>query len=119
MSHQAATPESRRQFFRFRYPIAARPELLISGIHQPVAVAELSERGLRWVLPPKHSFVPQQRIIGTVRFHDNGTELIEGTILRLHQGEAVLALTSAIPFRVIAEQRYLSHKFPGFGTSLE
>lgn len=100
---------NRRAFFRLRYPEADRPAFAAGPCR--FAVAEVSEAGARLVLAGAEPAVGAA-VAGWLQFAD-GSEWVEGSVLRHDAGEAVVVLTARVTLRrMIAEQKRLARRYP-------
>jgi len=100
-----------RQHHRIRYPLSERPKLHCADrIH---AVLDISARGLRYAIADGLLPEPHDLIQGVLRFRHHAAINIEGTVVRVQNGEAALYLHHEIPFAaLLAEQRYLHQHYP-------
>ena len=59
-----------------------------------------------------------EQVEGTVKFHDGETANVSGVLRLRGEDQAVVMNLTGITFtRIMAEQRYLTRKYPGFGQS--
>lgn len=102
--------DQKREFYRLRYPEAARPAIQVGGQHGEVE--ELSESGAR-VRIPGRTVPAGERLSGIVRFADNDMIPIAGEVLRTEGDVTVLHLTAGVSLkRMIAEQKRLLKEYP-------
>ncbi len=109
-------PQSDRQFYRVTFPELERPWIRING--QKYEVADVSERGIRFLHSADTVFPPGTEVQGTVLFHDGTSNTVEGNVLRTasrrNLRECIVQLEVGIPLaQITAQQRYLKKKFPG------
>jgi len=100
-----------REHYRLRYPLQARPRLVMNGTD--FTVTEISESGCRVVCNAEQSspFISSPDV--TFSFHDGTRLKTTATLLRLAEEEVVLKLIPSIPLTVIiAEQHWVIRKFP-------
>ena len=100
----------RRRYFRIRYPLTARPKVVLEGLE--IAVTELSEEGLRVLLEelPKPCLTMEVDAMVGLR---GGQHRTRAKYLRTVEDEAVLTLAPPVPQTLImAEQRWLVGRYP-------
>lgn len=103
----------RREHYRIVYPSRARPKLTVGETHY--WVVDMCERGLRFLHPQADSLEVGQTVRGTVLFADGSSMAVEGEVMRVGTGEAVLHLAVPVPAaRILQEQRHLISRFPGY-----
>lgn len=84
------------------------------------AVVELSESGMRFVVPGQTVFPVDSALEGDVLFLDESSEIVEGKVLRTevddnHTCEAIVHLTTGVPLkRMLAEQVRIRQQYPRF-----
>jgi hypothetical protein len=103
-----------RRFFRLPYPKAAQPSLSIDN-ETAYRVLEISEQGLLLAQKPDESLQIGEAICGSIQFHDNHQEDIEGEVYRLDERGVIVQLSRGIsPKYMIQEQIYVKNTFPVF-----
>lgn len=104
--------DGHRNYYRIRYPEAARPQLWVRL--RCFEVTELSEQGLRILAIPTD--VPHDEPIqGTLKLYCRQTRDIQGRYDRYDPPELVLARVCGISYPdILAEQRALIRDFPDF-----
>lgn len=104
--------EQKRRFYRIEYPPSARPIFTVEGKKYPVA--DLSEEGLRVVVPNETEFRLGQLIVGEILFHDQVKLKVTSSVLRLLAKHIVLKCHVPVPLaRIMQEQRHLIQRFGG------
>ncbi|MEL6109351.1 MAG: PilZ domain-containing protein [Planctomycetota bacterium] len=100
--------QSRRQYYRLRYPAGRRPAVWIEdGEYELV---ELSEQGAR-IACPDGPFEIGATLTGAVLFSDGENVPFEGNVLRRENTELVIKIEIGItPRRVVAEQRLIARQ---------
>jgi hypothetical protein len=100
-----------REHYRLRYPLPARPRLVVGA--REFVVNELSEGGCRVLWEPEWDscFVAPSQVV--FRFHDGAEVNTLANQLRIDSGEVVLSLEPRVSLKVIiAEQRRVLKEFP-------
>jgi hypothetical protein len=105
-----------RQYYRVHYPAAERPAFTpASGA--ACETLDCSEQGLRYQTGPAHTLPRVGTVVrGRVHFRRGAEVSVEGTVVRVRDGEVVLCLSpgAGVPLSVIlAEQQYLRTHFAG------
>lgn len=112
MKKQASGPQ-RRQLYRIVYPLKARPRIQLGQESFPVA--DLCERGIRFLHSGAQRFKMGEEVQAVVHFADGSSVEIRGSVMRVQDKQAVLHLGVPIsPAKVLQEQRYLLKRFPGY-----
>lgn len=100
-----------REFHRIRFPISERPTFVREG--KSFDVIDVSVRGLRYASPGQPPPNPHDSITGILHFRRGARIKIDGTVVRVQNGQIALRLNQEIPFAVLlAEQRYLHSRYP-------
>ena len=100
--------QSRRQFFRLRYPAGQRPQVWIDD--REYELAELSEHGAR-IACPDSGFQIGDAVTGAVMFADGENVPFEGNVLRREKTELVIKIEIGIsPRRIVEEQRLIARQ---------
>jgi hypothetical protein len=100
-----------RAYYRVVYPLAARPLLRI-GPHE-CAVIDLSETGIRFVLPRGLALGVGDALEAHLILPSGDEYEVEGLVRRVVPPQAAAYLTRGLPFAVILEQqRDLQSRFP-------
>ncbi|MEO1526844.1 MAG: PilZ domain-containing protein [Planctomycetota bacterium] len=103
----------KRAYYRLRYPSSMRPSIRIQSVDYEVA--ELSERGMRVVMPRDVRLEKGTPIEGIIRFYDRQTSEIKGSVLRRDKDEVVFSIDSGISYkRMLDEQMAIVHKYPSY-----
>lgn len=106
----ASGSSERRSFYRLQYPEAERPRLFFENME--FKVAELSESGMRIVLGGWR-LKSERPMLGWIKFKDGLASVVEGKVLRIEEGEAIVHLTLGVSLkRMLAEQRRLIRLYP-------
>jgi hypothetical protein len=104
--------KQRRAYFRLRYPATARPKLLTQEGRR-YEVCEIFEAGRLFTVPEGETLPFDTDVFGILDLSD-GALLIEGRLLRLDGGEAVVVLSAGVDFHsMAAQQKRLIRKYPG------
>jgi hypothetical protein len=109
--------KERRTRYRIRYPAKARPRLILDG--RAFEVIDLCERGVRFLLDEGSTIRVGDLITGSIEFRDGSKTYVHGKVLRKHGPlEVVVTDLRGISMeKMIAEQRYLTRRFPAHGRS--
>jgi hypothetical protein len=103
-----------RAHFRVKYPIDARPRLIVEG--RVYDVIDCSEGGVLYFI--KEGPIPEKgsAVRGRIRFKRGEEVEIAGEVVRVQNELVAWRLTEArIPLAtIIAEQRYLRAHYPQF-----
>jgi hypothetical protein len=103
---------NQRGHFRLRYPPGAGPVLTTNGTTR--AVAELSERGLRFSDGGRTATLAD-RVAGVLHFPDGSELAIEGTVVRAVGGWIAVRLTRGVHLgRMLSEQRRILRDYPDY-----
>lgn len=106
--------DQRRRYFRLPYPSSASPPFKI-GDGRSYKVLEIAENSMVIAPAKGEAFQPGDSISGLILFHDQASELVEGSIYRLDERGAVILLSKGISLRHVAsEQAYIKTEFPLF-----
>lgn len=102
---------TQREHYRLRYPLSARPRLILNGAQY--TVTEVSETGTRVLIEPG-STLPSDGDHEAVFCFLDGTRITTvASLIRVAEAEIVLNLSPPIPLSVImAEQRFLLTRYP-------
>jgi len=102
--------EYTRQFYRVEYPEGVRP-FLDTGRERFEAV-NISEKGGRFRPVEGDPPAPGATVAGSVTFHEGKPVEVEGEVLKILEGDAVVCFTRRIHFKVILkEQWFLMRKY--------
>ncbi len=105
--------EQRREYFRLEYPMSYRPSLKMGG--KVFDVVEVSECGIKFLLPKQHSFGVDQKIKANIQFYDEEVFPCEGYIIRIEKDVAVILLSEGLPLHKIrTEHIFLINKSARF-----
>lgn len=108
----------RRGAHRITYPDEARPIFDLDGAPQPVA--DVSEHGLRFAAPASASIALGDDVEGIVRFRSGAELRVAGTVIRIADGWAAVRLAERLPLAaLLAEQRFVRTRYPGWGREEE
>lgn len=103
---------SRREYYRLRYPKKDRPTLLLND-QARLEVVELSERGFRLSGDAIDNFAHGQPIEGTLEL-PSGPIDVRGKVSRIDHRELVVVAVSGITFAcILEEQRRVLPRFLG------
>ncbi|WP_373081351.1 hypothetical protein [Zhongshania sp.] len=103
-----------RRFFRLPYPRAAQPPLTVDK-DKAYRVLEVSELGIVLEQQANTPLQVGETVSGTIRFHDDHHEDIEGEVYRLDSRGVIVQLNRGIsPRYMIKEQIYIKNAFPVF-----
>ncbi|MEO1526843.1 MAG: PilZ domain-containing protein [Planctomycetota bacterium] len=98
--------ESRREYFRLRYPPGRRPVVWIDG--EEYELTELSERGAR-IICRESTLQIDDLVTGVVLFQDGENVPFEGTLARIEKNEWIIKIQIGIsPGRVVQEQQLIA-----------
>ena len=102
---------TQREHYRLRYPVSARPRLIVNGTE--FTVTEVSENGTRVLLEPDSTLHFDGGHEAIFCFLDGTRITTSASLSRLADDEVVLKLSPPLPLSVImAEQRYLLTRYP-------
>lgn len=104
--------KQKRNYFRLEYFKPDRPSLTITG--KTFAVIDLSEKGIKFELPPGLKPRIKARVSGTVQLPDKSRYEIMGYVLRVDPTAriCVLYLEEGLPLaKMLQEQRRLIQKY--------
>ena len=111
----------RRTSHRIRYPDEARPVFETDGAPRPVA--DVSEHGFRYLAPDTPdapTIALGDDVEGTLRFLSGAELAVEGTVIRVAEGWAAVRLAERLPLAaILAEQRFVRRRWPGWGREEE
>ncbi|MEQ8224416.1 MAG: PilZ domain-containing protein [Candidatus Eremiobacterota bacterium] len=112
MTEEHYSGEQRRRFYRIKYPLIERPEIILDN--RSYQVIDISEGGVKF-FSPVTTFKVGDYIKGSIKFHDGEVMPVEGHVLRLQNKRVIILLDRKIPLqRILKEQRYLIKKYAGF-----
>lgn len=101
---------TRREFFRFPYPVTTCATLAVDGANYKVG--EISEGGLR-VVSGVGRFAVDSTIRGTLTLTMGLTKPVKGKVLRIGEDHFVLKLEAGPTcYDVMREQRHVAKSFP-------
>jgi hypothetical protein len=99
-----------REYYRLVYPLKARPLLRLSGFD--LEVVDLSEEGIRLLLPTGLRMAVGEEFAGRLRLHSGPTLEIEGVVLRVTPPQVAARLLRGVPFgQMLEEQRVVNQRF--------
>ena len=100
--------QSRRDYYRLRYPIGHRPQVWIDELQYELI--ELSERGTR--LHDRNATLQAGQVVtGAISFSDGETVPFEGPVMRREKDEVVIGIEIGISTRrVVEEQRLIARQ---------
>ncbi|MBM4250812.1 MAG: PilZ domain-containing protein [Deltaproteobacteria bacterium] len=104
--------QNQREHYRINYPELERPQLQVGKV--VYKVLDVSERGIRFLLPAQHGHIENQVVKGTLVFRSGKRVAIEGKIIRIMPLELTcsLHLKRSIPLAyIMEEQRILLQKY--------
>lgn len=101
---------TRREFFRFPYPVTTGAVLAVDGANYKVG--EISEGGLR-IVSGVGRFAVDSTIRGTLTLTMGLTRPVKGKVLRIGEDHFVLKLEAGPTcYDVMREQRHVAKSFP-------
>ena len=101
---------TRREFFRFPYPVTTCAVLVVDGANYKVG--EISEGGLR-VVSGVGRFAVDSAIRGTLTLTMGLSRPVKGKVLRIGEDHFVLKLEAGPTcYDVMREQRHVAKSFP-------
>ena len=101
-----------REFYRLEYPPAGAPTFVDLGVAR--RVVDIGEGGFRFAHEHVEQVSAGQTVRGTIEFPDGDSLNVEGTVVRIQNGEvAVRCGPRVIPLSIVlSEQRRLRRRFP-------
>jgi hypothetical protein len=103
-----------RRFFRLPYPRAAQPPLTVDK-DTAYRVLEISECGILLAQQANTPLQLGEYLRGSILFHDQDSEEIEGEVYRLDPRGVIVRLSRGISARhMMREQVYIKNTFPMF-----
>jgi len=105
---------TQRQYYRIKYPFSYQPKVRISGEEYEGDVAELSERGIRFICKRNVLLRESSHLDLTITFHDGDSIWLKGEILKVINRHVIVRFFYWLPLtRIIKEQIYLRNHFVG------
>ncbi|MCB1623654.1 MAG: PilZ domain-containing protein [Pseudomonadales bacterium] len=103
----------KREHFRLRYPLLARPRLKMS--EATAIVTELSERGMRLSTVKLPALDAQSPVAGNLKLACGTLCDIRGNVIRVDGDELIVSLTEGPSYGdMVAEQRCIAQRFPNW-----
>ena len=101
-----------REFYRLEYPPAGAPVFIDEGVSR--RVVDLGEGGFRYAHDRAEDVSAGQTVKGVIEFPEGDTLDVEGTVVRIQNGEvAVRCAARVIPLAIVlSEQMRLRRRFP-------
>lgn len=101
-----------REFYRLQYPPAGAPTFMDAGVAR--RVVDIGEGGFRFVHDHIEQITSGQTVRGVIEFPEGDSLSVEGTVVRLQNGEvAVRCAERVIPLSIVlSEQMRLRRRFP-------
>jgi hypothetical protein len=101
-----------REFYRLEYPPAGAPTFVELGVAR--RVVDIGEGGFRFAHDHIEQVLAGQRVSGVIEFPEGESLNVEGTVVRVQNGEvAVHCAPRVIPLSIVlSEQRRLRRRFP-------
>lgn len=106
--------DKQRQYYRIKYPSSYQPKVRLHREEYEGDVAELSERGVRFICKGNIMLRQGTDLEVTITFHDGDSIWLKGEILKVMNKHVIVRFYYWLPLtRIIKEQVYLRKHFVG------